>query len=175
MYLVPPLSGRENHISLEKPVIEIDVPGLRTFRLHHLVMDYNGTLARDGALLDGVRQRLDVLRAALRLHVVTADTFGMARKNLEGVECELAIIPEGGQAEAKLAYIQKLETEGVTSIGNGRNDRLMLKHSALGIALVQEEGASFEALCACHVAVRSINDALDLLLRPKRLIATLRD
>jgi soluble P-type ATPase len=166
--------AEKSHIRGE-PVIEIEIPGLRTLRLHHLVMDYNGTLARDGALLDGVRQRLDVLRATLRLHVVTADTFGAARKNLEGVECELAIIPEGGQAGAKLSYVQKLGAEGVVSIGNGRNDRLMLKHSALGIALVQEEGASFEALCACHVAVRSINDALDLLLHPRRLIATLRD
>lgn len=156
-------------------MIEIEIPGLHTLRIHHLVMDYNGTLARDGALLDGVKPRLDVLRATLRLHVITADTFGAARENLESIECELAIIPEGGQAGAKLSYVQKLGAEGVVSIGNGRNDRLMLKHSALGIALVQEEGASFEALCACHVAVRSINDALDLLLHPRRLIATLRD
>ena len=35
-------------------MIEIDIPGYKTLHLEHLVLDYNGTLAVDGVLIDGV-------------------------------------------------------------------------------------------------------------------------
>ena len=59
-------------------------------------------------------------------------------------------------------------------IGNGRNDRLMLKSAALGLAVVLAEGIAGETIPAADVISRSINDALDLLLNPLRLTATLR-
>jgi soluble P-type ATPase len=62
----------------------------------------------------------------------------------------------------------------VAAIGNGRNDQLMLAAAALGIAVVQEEGAAIESLSAADVVLPDIRSALDLLLFPKRLIATLR-
>ena len=37
-------------------MIEIDVPGFGALRLEHLVLDYNGTLACDGMLLEGVHE-----------------------------------------------------------------------------------------------------------------------
>lgn len=155
-------------------MIEIVVPGYRTLHLQHLVMDYNGTLARDGRLLDGVRPRLDNLADRLHLHMITADTFGLAREELAGVRCDLAVLPGDEQATAKLAYIRNLSPEGVAAIGNGRNDRLMLRAAALGIAVVQEEGAATETLSAADVVMSDILSALDMLLFPKRLIATLR-
>jgi soluble P-type ATPase len=60
------------------------------------------------------------------------------------------------------------------ALGNGRNDRLMLKEAALGIALLQAEGAAVEALLAADVVAPDILVALDLLLAPDGLIATLR-
>ena len=39
-------------------MLEIDIPGWGRLELASLVMDYNGTLARDGVLLEGVRERL---------------------------------------------------------------------------------------------------------------------
>jgi soluble P-type ATPase len=50
----------------------------------------------------------------------------------------------------------------------------MLKEAILGIAVIQEEGAAVESLVAADIVTRSILDALDLLLRPLRLTATLR-
>ena len=35
-------------------MIDIDIPGRDHYRLEHLVLDVNGTLALDGNLLDGV-------------------------------------------------------------------------------------------------------------------------
>lgn len=59
-------------------------------------------------------------------------------------------------------------------MGNGRNDHLALRTAALGVALVQAEGASPLALTAADVIVAHIHAALDLLLHPSRLVATLR-
>jgi soluble P-type ATPase len=51
---------------------------------------------------------------------------------------------------------------------------MMLAAAALGIAVVQKEGAATETLSAADVVVSDIRSALDMLLFPKRLIATLR-
>jgi soluble P-type ATPase len=155
-------------------MIEIIIPGYRSLRLLHLVMDYNGTLAQDGLLLEGIRSRLESLAEQLRLHVITADTFGMAGSQLTGLPCQLVILPVEEQAQAKLAYVDGLGRDQVVAIGNGRNDRLMVTSAALGITVVQEEGASTETLLAADVVMTDILSALDMLLFPKRLIATLR-
>jgi soluble P-type ATPase len=60
------------------------------------------------------------------------------------------------------------------AVGNGRNDRLMLKEAALGIVVVQTEGTAVEAMSAADLLVPGILEALDLLLFPRRLKATLR-
>jgi len=57
-------------------MISIDIPGYKTLRLKYLVLDYNGTLAVDGLLLPGVVKQLNALSERLKVHVVTADTFG---------------------------------------------------------------------------------------------------
>lgn len=59
-------------------------------------------------------------------------------------------------------------------MGNGRNDRLMLAEAGLGIAVLGREGSSPLALAAADVVVCSAEEALDLLLVPARLEATLR-
>ncbi len=155
-------------------MLEIQIPNDRVLRLHHLVLDYNGTLAYDGRLLKGVASRLAALAQQLTVHVVTADTFGHAHAELAGTPCSLSIVPASGQDHSKLAYIQELGCTETVCIGNGRNDRLMLKAAALGIAVLQEEGAAVESLLAADLVAPSILAALDLLLHPLRLAATLR-
>jgi len=76
---------------------------------------------------------------------------------------------------AKKNHIQNSDSNHVIAIGNGRNDRLMLKEAALGIALIQEEGASAESILAADLVCKPVNDALDLLINSKRLVASLRD
>ena len=150
------------------------IPGFGKLRIEHLVLDYNGTLAQDGRLLPGVRPRLRRLATMVRVHVVTADTFGTARRALAGLPRELALLAEGRQDAAKARYVRRLGPARTACIGNGRNDRLMLRAARLGIALVQAEGASAQALRAAQVVAPSIADALDLFLHPLRLTATLR-
>ncbi|MBI2959439.1 MAG: ATPase P [Betaproteobacteria bacterium] len=155
-------------------MIEIAIPGFGSLRLHHLVLDYNGTLAVDGDLLPGVRRRLASLSRNLRVHVLTADTFGTARSALQRVPCVLSVLPARRQDRAKRAYVKKLGDAKTVCIGNGRNDCLMLEAAALGIAVVQKEGAASAAIWAADIAVPEIIDALDLLDKPLRLVASLR-
>ncbi len=155
-------------------MIEVDIPGFKFLRIEHLVLDFNGTLAVEGELLTGVAERLNHLASMLSVHVVTADTFGRAAAQLEGVSCGLSVLPADGQDIAKLAYVNDLGAEETACIGNGRNDRLMLAGSALGIAVVLQEGASSLSLTAADIVCRDILSALDLLTRPLRLKATLR-
>ena len=155
-------------------MLAIAIPGYGDLELDHLVLDYNGTLAVDGRLIPSVREALAALAEKVEIHVVTADTFGCAEAELSGLPVKLTIIPRESQADAKLAYVQRLGTESVCAIGNGRNDRRMLAGVALGVALVQQEGGAAEALAAADVIAVDIVGALDLLRHPARLVATLR-
>jgi soluble P-type ATPase len=158
----------------EGVMLEIAIPGGETLRLDHLVADFNGTLACDGLLLSGVAAAMGRLRETLAIHVVTADTFGRVREALADLSCKLAILPPGGQDLAKRRYVEDLGASRCCCLGNGRNDRLMLKAAGLGIAVMQGEGAAVESLMAATVAAPDIQTALGLLLNPARLVATLR-
>jgi soluble P-type ATPase len=155
-------------------LLEIAIPGGEIFRLQHLILDFNGTLACDGALMPGVASGLRRLAKDLAIHVVTADTSGRAKESLVDIPCELTVLLPQNQDMAKLHYMENLEPSCCVCIGNGRNDRLMIEAAVVGIAVMQLEGAAVETILAAKVVVSDIDSALGLLLNPSRLIATLR-
>ena len=155
-------------------MLSISIPGFGDLRLRHLVLDYNGTLARDGRLLPGALPPLRELASSLDLHVITADTFGRAQAELAGLPLALTVLPINGQAIAKRAYVEGLDARQVVAIGNGRNDQLMLQVAALGIAVVQEECAAAATVAGADIVAPNITAALELLSHPQRLVATLR-
>lgn len=152
-------------------MIEIKVPGYRDYRLAHLTLDVNGTLALDGQLIEGVGQRLVALGENLKIHLLTADTFGA----LAEIEDRLGFPGQRIRgSDEKAAFVQKLDPRGVVAVGNGANDAEMLSTAALGIAVLGPEGMAREAMEAADLIAPNIVAALDLLLKPKRLVATLR-
>ena len=155
-------------------MLEIKIPGFGDLKLAHLVLDYNGTLACDGLLIDGVRERLQQIAQSLDIHVITADTFGRVQEQMEGIPSRIIIVANEGQDAAKEDYLLKLEPAGTAAIGNGRNDRRMLARATLGIAVIGAEGLATQTLHAAHLVAPDICSALDLLLHPLRLVATLR-
>lgn len=155
-------------------MISINIPGVKELQLCFLVLDFNGTLAFDGNLLEGVAEKLNELSAKLQIHVITADTFGKVKTHLKNVKCKVEIIKGEEQQSQKLDFIAQLGADNVVAIGNGKNDALMLKHAALGIAVIQKEGIAGETLLSADVVCNDILDALDLLDNPLRLTATLR-
>lgn len=155
-------------------MFSIQIPGFGTLSIDHLVLDYNGTLAVDGMLLAGVKDGLNTISEKLAIHVVTADTFGKAASGLNGVNCRLTVLEAGQQDQAKVDFVNRLGAVRTASIGNGRNDELMLAASALGIAVILGEGASLVSLNAADIVCTDILSALELFVHPLRLTATLR-
>jgi P-type E1-E2 ATPase len=150
------------------------VPGRSTYRVEHLVLDVNGTIVAKGELIEGVAQRLVELSRLVEVHMVTADTRGRQHE----IDAQLGItatrIQPGDQAGQKAAFVRSLGSERVCAIGNGAIDAGMLREAKLAIVVLGEEGLAVEALNAADVIVPHINSALDLLLFPLRLVATLR-
>lgn len=155
-------------------MLELDIPGYGALALEHLVLDVNGTIAEGGELLPGVAQGLAGLAEVLRPIAVTADTHGTATALGEKLGIEIRVIASGWEAGDKLAVVQELGADSVVAIGNGANDALVLKASAVGICVIGPEGASRAAIEAADVVVPSIQAALALLTDPRRLMATLR-
>ena len=156
-------------------MLRINIPGRGEYELEHLVLDYNGTIALDGELLPGVADRIVNLSKHLHIHVLTADTFGTVRKSLSRLPCTVSVIKAGDREDLeKLDYLRRLNPDNCVAIGNGANDRLMLSHAAIGICVIQQEGSAFDAIKSADVVCNSVIDALDLLVYPSRLIATLR-
>ena len=155
-------------------MIGVDIPGFGQLRIEHLVLDFNGTIAVDGKLIPKLKTRLGALVQHLSLHVLTADTFGTVRREMRTEPCSLVPLSKREQDHAKAAYVRRLGSSRTACIGNGRNDRLMLRTASLSIAVVQAEGAAPATLAAADIVVNDVRDALDLFLKPQRLIATLR-
>ncbi len=155
-------------------MLSLSIPGFGDITLEHIVFDVNGTLAVDGALLEGVTGRLEVLADHLEIHMLTADTHG----GQAAIDAELGMTAErvrpGQESEQKAAFVESLGAERVVAVGNGGNDVGMLKAAAVGIAVIGAEGLNVEALNAADIVAPSICDALDLLLKPRRMVATLR-
>ena len=155
-------------------MFELDIPGFGLIKLEHLVSDFTGTLSVDGGLLPGVKKRLNEISKILTIHVLTADTFGKARTELQGMNCEVHILTGKSHDVQKEEFVRKLDAEKIIALGNGNNDRRMLKAAKIGVAVCLEEGCSKDAIFSSDIIVKSAVDAFDLLLYPKRLKATLR-
>jgi soluble P-type ATPase len=155
-------------------MITINVPGGKAIEADYLLLDYNGTLAVDGSLIDGVREILNELSHDIEIHVITANTFQTADTELSDIKCHTVILKGADQAMQKYNYIAGLNAERAIAVGNGTNDALMLKKAAVGIAVVQQEGVSVEALLNADIVCKDIRDALELVKSPLRMVATLR-
>ncbi len=156
-------------------MIEFSVPGHGDIQIEHLVLDYNGTLATDGHLEPHVHQSLLEISNKLSIHVVTADTHGKVMEQLQGFPFKVNIIEPENQEVQKQAYIESLGTSTVIAIGNGLNDRLMLRDAEIGISVVNHEGAAMKTAMEADIICFSIIDALELVIFPKRMVATLRN
>lgn len=155
-------------------MIEISIPGFGEVKIAHIVMDYNGTMACDGIVFEGLKSLVEILSNQVELHVITADTFGIAEEQLKDFPVTRSILPESSQDKAKLMYVEQLGCDNCVAIGNGRNDRAMLDAAKIGIVLLQEEGAAVKSVMAADIMCRDIRSALSLFTEHKRLTATLR-
>ncbi len=155
-------------------MISVEIPRYADLSLRHLVLDYNGTVAVDGTLVEALKERIVRLAERLEIHVVTADTFGTVQANFRGLPVSVKVLESDDHTQEKRRFVESLGAENCVAVGNGNNDAAMLEAAALGIAVVGEEGCALASLRAADLVCREPVDALDLLLSPKRLVATLR-
>lgn len=155
-------------------MITIKIPGYQNIEAQHLVLDFNGTLAIDGKLIDEIKPLIEVLSNQLTIHVLTADTFGTCKNELSALKCSLQILSPNFQDSQKESYILSFGEKQVIAIGNGSNDALMVKSAALGIVVLQKEGASVKTILSADIVCNNILDALELLINPLRIVSTLR-
>jgi soluble P-type ATPase len=151
--------------------LSVSIPGFADLRLEHLLLDVNGTLTNRGALMDDVAARVQRLRDELEIHLVSANTFGTLDSIAQSLQVAAAAVATG---DDKLRVLDQLGREKCAVIGNGTNDVLVLEAAAIGFAVLGPEGASAAALRSADIVCASAADALDLLLEPKALSATLR-
>lgn len=151
-------------------MIRIEIPGRHDLELTHALFDFNGTLAIDGALIPGVDHLLSALQQILPCLIVTADTHGTARPMAEALGCDVVIVQSGRE---KVDLVHQLGS-GVVAIGNGYNDIPMMKAAALSIGVLGPEGLSASMLAVADIVVPHITLAIELLVNPKRIVATLR-
>ena len=154
-------------------MIKIAIPGREELTLRHLVLDYNGTIAEDGEIIESIRPRLEELAKELSIYVITADTHGTAAKKCEGLPLRALTFPTTEVGKIKAEEVRKLNG-GVVTIGNGFNDIQMSDAADLSICVIGAEGCCGALLAHTDIVVTSIEDALDLLLKPGRIRATLR-
>jgi soluble P-type ATPase len=157
-------------------MITIDLPQYKKpIEIENLMLDYNGTLAIDGVLIPKVEEMLIEISKKLNIYIITADTFGLVKAQLKNIPCNLKILESTNQSEAKLNFLNSINSSKTICIGNGFNDSLMLKNSIIGISVIQKEGASVNAINSADIVCFSIIDALELINNPLRIKATLRN
>lgn len=149
-----------------------DIPGQEKIEIKTIILDLNGTLSVAGAVPEGVKERLDQLKAkGFKVVFFTGNTRNDADELAVtlGIEWKLA-----KNAEDKKNLALELEPETCVSIGNGLIDLELMKTVKLRIVTLQAEGVHVQTLLNSDVVIPTINDALDLFLDEQRLIATLR-
>jgi len=152
----------------------IDIPNYKTLTLTNIVLDYNGTIAKDGELKEAVKPLLKQLTSLYMVHVITADTFGSVAEQMNSFDLSIKVLQTTNHTQEKQSYIKSIGSQNCVAIGNGNNDTSMIKEAEVGIALLGDEGCSTKTLQESDIVCKSIESALELFLNTKRLIATLR-
>ena len=156
-------------------MIPIEIPGWGNMEVENIVLDMNGTLATDGRIPGELKTKIQALAQKAKIYILTADTQGTASEEVKGLEVELVKIEEEESTSGKFDFLKTINPEKTVVLGNGNNDHLILKEAGLGIGVLGEEGMAVSAMNDADLVVKNISDGLDLLMKPKRLVATLRE
>lgn len=151
------------------------IPGREDIKIENIVLDYNGTIAVDGKILDGVKQLLSKLKNHANIYILTADTYGTVEEECSNIGGEVLTFPKENAGESKKDIVKKLGGEKTLCVGNGFNDIPMFKESILSIAVLEGEGACGKLLVHADIVTRSIIEALEIILNKNKMKATLRN
>lgn len=148
------------------------IPEVGEIELNKIVLDLNGTLAVNGSLVPGVKEKIAELRKlGFEMTLFTGDQRGNAKDLCEDLDINLKIAKTG---QEKREAMKDFPKENTVAIGNARIDIGTFENARFSIATLQAEGIHTEILNHVDVIVPSIIDAFDLLLDVNRMAATMR-
>lgn len=146
--------------------------GVGEIELINIILDLNGTIAVNGIIVDGVKDRLNKLKElGYKIYLFTGDQRGNASKLADELGIE---IQKASTSEEKESLTRKIDAQKSVAIGNARIDIGTFKPCRLRIGTLQAEGIHTEILSYIDILVPSINNALDLLINPDIFNATMR-
>jgi len=140
--------------------------------LDTLILDLNGTISVDGKLIVWVENKIDSLKKSWRtILLCSGDTQWTADTIAKKIG---AVLYHCKDQHDKEKILKKNKAKHSVAIGNGNIDVKLMKKCELSIAVIQAEWCSRKAIESSDIVCTNIVDALDILLLPKRLIATMR-
>lgn len=151
------------------------IPGREDIEIKNIVFDYNGTIAVDGKILEGVKVLLSNLAEYVDVYILTADTYGTVEKECSDINGKVLTFPKENAGESKRNIVEKLGGEKTICVGNGFNDLPMFKEAILSIAVIEGEGTSGKLLLAASIVTRSILEAIEIILNKDKMKAILRN
>lgn len=143
----------------------------KKFVLDTIVLDLNGTLSVKGKIPPGVAPRLKKLKQQFRIFLLTGDQRNNAASLCKKLGIDFVHTHSSKEKEREMKKLGK----HCVAIGNARIDKGMFKHAKLCIVTLQAEGIHASILQDADIIVPSILDALDILLQPASLIATMKE
>ena len=156
-------------------MVSIDIPGKGKMNIENLVLDFNGTIAYDGNIKNGIREKIQrVHEMGINIYILTADTYHQAAEQCKDMPITLEIFDVDNAALSKREIVNNIDSKLTMTIGNGNNDVEMFEESILSVAVIGDEGCAVKAIFAADIITNNIDDAIDLLLNPHRIKATLR-
>jgi soluble P-type ATPase len=155
-------------------MVEIQFPGRPPLQITHVLSDINGTLCLDGCLIDGVLERINELKRSVEITLLSANTTGTGPQVAQTLGVHYLSIQPGDEIRQKVTVLRQLGVGNTITLGQGANDAGMLREAALGICVLSREGTAISALQAADLVVPDITTALDLIITPLRITATLR-
>ncbi|HOV90939.1 MAG TPA: HAD family hydrolase [Syntrophorhabdaceae bacterium] len=155
-------------------MISVSIPGWGDLNIEYLVVDYNGTCAFDGKIKEQARDLMEKISRYIKVFIITSDTYGNIDNEVNTIGFSIIKVNKEESGAEKARIVRELGPEKVAAVGNGANDAMMLKEAALGIGIIGEEGCANSVLKEADLITKDINDALNILLHPERLVATLR-
>lgn len=151
-----------------------DIPGYGMLEIKNLVLDYNGTIAKDGKLLEDLKEIINKLADIVDVYILTADTYGTVKKEMADLPVKVQVIKGENELVEKRDFARELGANVTMAIGNGYNDQLLFREVKISVVVMGCEACATILFNIADLVASDIYDALGLILNPTRLRSSLR-
>ncbi len=152
-----------------------EIPGRDKIEIRNIVFDYNGTIAINGKLIEGVEELINKIAEEVCIYILTADTYGTVEEQCKCINGKVLRFPTENAGQSKKEIVRNLGASNTICLGNGFNDIPMFEEAVISIAIMESEGVSGKLLAKADIVSRSIIEALGILLNKDMIKATLRN